>query len=163
MGISTGGSGRKPGLIFDWPGTVAPPGAMALPTAPTNVSRSAYAKIFLAIGTVWGAGDGVNTFGLPWCAADQTTVQASGNVGTQTAGANKSHTHTATQAAHSHSYYDEGTTGVGGNIGGGATGEGYSGGYRTTSAIAPGITVYADGVSANLPAGARVLKCIQYA
>ena len=47
--------------------------AFAMPTPPTGwlkcngqqVSRTTYRALFLAIGTIFGAGDGVNTFNLP--------------------------------------------------------------------------------------------------
>jgi len=55
---------------------VTPPGAVvsfAMPTPPTGwlkcngqqVSRTTYARLFAAIGTAFGAGDGLNTFNLP--------------------------------------------------------------------------------------------------
>lgn len=55
---------------------MAPPGKFAyfaMPTAPTGwlkcngavVSRTVYSRLWNAIGTTWGVGDGVTTFGLP--------------------------------------------------------------------------------------------------
>lgn len=170
MGISKAGSGRKIGDIFDHAGTVAPPGAMAVPIAPTNISRALYAKLFKVIGVTWGAGDGVNTFGMPYIKADHAAVQANGNVGTETAGAAISHTHSATQVAHSHTKGDgyaqtgEGVllNGVNGLISSRTDRRSVTS-SGVIDAAQPAITVNATGGANNLAAGVRVLKCIQYA
>ncbi|GGI16893.1 phage tail protein [Oxalicibacterium faecigallinarum] len=143
MAITKGGKARKAGDIFDHAGTVPPAGAIALPIAQTNVSREAYAKLFLAIGTRWGAGDGVTTFGLPWLKPDHTLVQANGNVGESTAGQVIQHNHTVPMSVISVIRYPGG---------GGDT-------YPTYSNTNTSNT----GGDANLAAGVRVLKCIQYA
>lgn len=144
MGISKSGGGRKVGEIFDHSGTVAPPGAMALPIAQTNASRTAYAKLFLAIGITWGAGDGVNTFGLPWMKPDHAAVQANGNVGTETVGQNLSHIHNIVSGLASYATYT------------GLLGPGNS------TAGSTDMLIQASGGTHNLAAGVRLLKCIQY-
>lgn len=131
------------GMIFDHAGTSAPAGALLCPTSPANISRTTYTKLFAAIGTTWGAGDGATTFGMPWFPADYATVQANGNVGTQTTGAVISHTHGYTHVT--------GTLPV------------QSGGnnapvYNTSGAA----TSAATGGAGNMAAGSRVLKCVQY-
>lgn len=133
------------GMIFPYSGTTAPAGALALPTAPTNISRTTYAKLFAAIGTTWGVGDGATTFGMPYCPANQVPVQANANVGTSTVGQVIAHTHTSnamiTPPRHSTA-----------SIGGGAEGYQLSGTGASDS----------TGGAANLPAGVRVLYCVQY-
>lgn len=129
------------GTIIDFAGTVAPTGFLALPTVPTNVLRSAYPALFTAIGTTWGIGDGSTTFGLPYFPANYASVQATGNVGTITAGQ---------VIAHNHVMNVNPTTGSG--TGGGGAFVGF-----TTSSILTGDT----GGTANLAAGMRVRKCIK--
>lgn len=132
------------GAWIDFTGTVAPPNFFIAPLAPTNISRTTYAKLFSVIGTTWGVGDGSTTFGSPYCPADQTTVQANGNAGGITVGAN---------LAHSHS----GTVGVGVNGSVGVTG-------GIIGVQSDGITtaIGSTGGSANLPAGVRVAKIVRY-
>jgi len=69
------------------------------------VSRTTYATLFAAIGTIWGSGDGLNTFNLP----DLQNLFVRGASGTSGAGTSEaqsiqSHTHsaTATDAGHTH-------------------------------------------------------------
>ena len=53
-----------PGVILDFAGTGdLPPGWLAC--AGQAVSRTTYARLFAAIGTTWGAGDGSTTFNVP--------------------------------------------------------------------------------------------------
>lgn len=62
--------GDYPVIVGSEVGSVS---AFAMPTAPTGwlvcdgsaVSRTEYADLFAAIGTIWGDGDGVSTFNLP--------------------------------------------------------------------------------------------------
>jgi hypothetical protein len=56
------GSGLS-GSIVTWPGAVVPTGY--LECAGQLVSRTTYDKIFAAIGTLYGSGDGSSTFNLP--------------------------------------------------------------------------------------------------
>ena len=90
---------------------VAPAGAVlhfAMAAAPAGwlkangalVSRATYAALFAAIGTVFGAGDGVTTFALPDLRGeflraldDGRGVDAARALGTAQAGAVQSHTH----------------------------------------------------------------------
>jgi hypothetical protein len=136
---------RDIGMIFDHSGTTAPAGSLACPIAPTNISRTAYpalTKFLVDAGSPWGAGDGVTTIGMPWFAADQTGVQANGNVGTNTVGQNLSHTHQIHE----------------GNAGGGIAG--YTVGIYNGNSGQVG--TLASGGTANLAAGNRVLKCVKY-
>jgi hypothetical protein len=83
-----------PGTIIAYSGTTAPTGFLACPTTQTNVSRTTYARLFAAIGTTWGVGDGSTTFGMPWVPGDYALLQAGvGSVGTATVGEVISHNH----------------------------------------------------------------------
>lgn len=55
--------GVPAGAMFPFAGTAAPTGYLLCDGS--AVSRSTYAALFTAIGTVWGAGDGTTTFNLP--------------------------------------------------------------------------------------------------
>jgi hypothetical protein len=134
-------TGRSPGDIFLHAGTTAPAGSLVCPTSVTNVSRTTYARLFAAIGTTWGVGDGATTFGIPWLPADYSLLQANSNVGTQSVGAVIAHVHTT------------GVNSMAGNNGG--TGPG------TSEIPSPG-TVTSTGGAANYAAGARVLMCVQF-
>ena len=137
--------GVKPGMMFDFPGTSAPAGYLLVPTAATNISRATYAALYAAIGTTWGAGDGATTFGLPWVRADGVTLQASGNVGTQSAGSVGAHSHTV-------------PSNLTGTVWLTSTVTGYSGIIPGTASATTGTT----GGTSNLAAGSRFLKCIKY-
>ena len=52
-----------PGTIIHYAGRTVPSGWLICNGA--NVSRTDYAALFAAIGTIYGTGDGVTTFGLP--------------------------------------------------------------------------------------------------
>lgn len=60
--------GVPPGTILDYAGSSAPAGYILLTgtiASPQNVSRTTFARLFAALGTTWGTGDGSTTFGLP--------------------------------------------------------------------------------------------------
>ena len=63
MQVAGGGGSSQPGTVFYFGGTSAPQGS--LPCNGAAVSRTTYAKLFAAIGTIWGAGDGSTTFNVP--------------------------------------------------------------------------------------------------
>lgn len=52
-----------PGTVLAFAGATAPAGYLLC--YGQNVSRTAYAALFAALGTAWGSGDGSTTFGLP--------------------------------------------------------------------------------------------------
>jgi microcystin-dependent protein len=95
-----------PGQIIVTAGKQAPPYTLLCNGA--AISRAQYAELFAAIGTTYGAGDGVTTFNLPNLGEGtviKATVDAT-KVGTYSAGALLTHTHGATAAAggdHGHS------------------------------------------------------------
>lgn len=98
--------------------SLAPAGLVAYfaqPTAPAMwlkcngaaVSRTAYSNLFAAIGTLYGAGDGVSTFNLPdlrgefiRCWDDGRGVDSGRTIGTLQYGLIASHTHTGLTDAH---------------------------------------------------------------
>ncbi|MGE0349805.1 tail fiber protein [Hydrogenophaga sp.] len=130
----------QPGDWKAFSGPVAPSGWRALPTAPTNISRTGVnAALFAAIGTTWGAGDGSTTFGSPYLPANHVPVQASGNVGTATVGE---------VIAHAHSQFGQNAAGLGYNTGAGAN-------NNVTA------NTGSTGGTANLAAGVRVLWCVK--
>lgn len=67
FGTFTAGAGSvrtlSPGIILPWATSTPPAGALACDG--TAVSRVTYAALFGVIGTIWGPGDGSNTFNLP--------------------------------------------------------------------------------------------------
>lgn len=95
-----------PGQIIVTAGSQAP--AYTLLCNGAAISRAQYADLFAAIGTTYGAGDGVTTFNVPRLGEGtviKATVDAT-KIGTYSAGALLTHTHGATSAAsgdHGHS------------------------------------------------------------
>jgi len=63
MPVSSGASGIRPGTVAHFAAATAPAGWIKANGA--AVSRTAYAGLFLAIGTTYGAGDGTTTFNVP--------------------------------------------------------------------------------------------------
>jgi microcystin-dependent protein len=136
-----------PGSVIVWAGATAPAGYLQLPNALANVSRTAYADLFSAIGTQWGVGDGATTFGLPWLPAAYAILQAAGmaGVGAQTIGQVINHIHTVP--------FNFGST-LGGtslNANGNTIG---SSAYTTNNPTGGG--------AANLAAGVGFMLCIKY-
>jgi microcystin-dependent protein len=94
-----------PGVIWEYAGTVAPPGWILLPPGAT-ASRTEHAALFDLIGVIYGAGNGSTTFGLPGragrVAVGLDTTQTDFNTLGKTDGA-KTHTLTVEEMpAHSH-------------------------------------------------------------
>ena len=58
-----GGGSSQPGTVFYFGGKSAPQGSLLCNGA--AVSRTTYAKLFAAIGTIWGAGNRSTTFNVP--------------------------------------------------------------------------------------------------
>lgn len=63
------------GAMIDWPSAIIPQGWLARDGS--AVSRTTYADLFAVIGTLYGAGDGVDTFNLP-NDTDRVSVGAGG-------------------------------------------------------------------------------------
>lgn len=103
-----------PGVVVMYAGTTAPSGSLMCNGA--AVSRTAYERLFAAIGTTYGSGDGSTTFNVPNLSGRVVVgVGSAGGLGA-TGGAAEvaltepqlpSHTHTGTTSAagnHSHQY-----------------------------------------------------------
>lgn len=132
-------SGSVPvGTIIDFAGSGTPAGFLLCPTTPTTVSRTTYARLFAVIGTLWGAGDGSTTFGIPYFENGYTAVSWPSNPGGTTQGVVQSHVHGigAPNAAAS----------VGGTVLG----------HNSTTGGATGQS------GDNMAAGRGVRKCIRY-
>lgn len=134
-------AGVPAGSVLDFAGSSAPSGYLICDGS--LVSRTTYARLYDAVGTTWGAGDGSTTFQLPDLRGRVTlgvgtgssltsrVLAATGGAETHTlsTGEMPSHTHTQdshnhTQNAHSHGFsrfanYDFGA-GVGGLNGNGS-------------------------------------------
>lgn len=130
------------GTIIQFAGNTPPIGYMECPTVATNVSRTTYAALFAAIGTLWGAGDGSTTFGIPYLEADHTWLQAGGSaVGSFTSGEVISHNHTFQSQLL-----------LAGVTGGAAYFAQFTGASNTSS----------TGGAANKAAGRRLKYCVKY-
>lgn len=141
------------GAIIAFGATSAPSGW--LPCDGSAVSRTTYARLFAAIGTTWGSGDGSATFNVPDLRG--YFLRGSGTNGDGSSGPSlgvkqsddfKSHTHTATQASHTHTVSSATSTG-GTDLQGGT---GYNRNVSaTTSSAQPAITVDATGGTETRP------------
>lgn len=87
------------GVVWDYAGASVPDGWLRCDG--TAVSRTTYARLFSAIGTIWGVGDGSTTFNLP----DQTDAYRIG-AGTDPVGSTVGNTGSTLDLTHEH---DEGT------------------------------------------------------
>jgi microcystin-dependent protein len=107
-----------PGVISMYGGTASPMGHLFCDG--TEVSRTTYSRLFDVIGTIYGAGDNVNTFNLPnlqgrvpvGLKASEPVFNALGNVGgtgAHTLSVNEmpSHNHSITDPGHTHSYFNQ--------------------------------------------------------
>jgi microcystin-dependent protein len=114
----TGQGVCPPGALMDFALLAAPAGWLACDGQ--AVSRTTYAALFAAVGTLWGAGDGTTTFNVPNMMSrfrrhrDNATL--AGAVGTLKGPVNLAHTHTGSgntgtiSADHVHSF--SGSTGT---------------------------------------------------
>lgn len=132
------------GTVIMFSGANAPTNYLKIPTAATNVSRTAYAALFAVIGTTYGSGDGSTTFGLPYIGSGGAALQ--GTVGTTTAGVMPSHAHSYTVINYPNLSWGAGVNGSWGMISGTSNG--------TTGATGSG--------SLNLAAGSYFTFAIKY-
>jgi microcystin-dependent protein len=173
------------GATWAVPTVQTPPGAVmhyATQTAPdgwlvcngSTVSRLDYPALFAAIGTVYGAGDGVTTFVLPDLRGEFIRgwdggrgVDAGRAFGTLQVDAFKSHNHTLTDPGHSHSatWYAAGNGSGGGPYAWSqASNLANQNRDRTTTVdkAATGITIAATGSIETRPRNVALLPCIKY-
>jgi len=132
------------GSVLDFAGGALPPNFLLVPLVPTNLNRTTYAALFAVIGTLWGAGDGSTTFGIPYVPAGQPALN-NATPGGITAGQILAHTHTYTGAATTSRTDASGAPNVATAAGG-----------QITAGQAPA------GGSNNLPAGVYFQKIIRY-
>ena len=132
------------GSVLDFSGGALPPNFLLVPLVPTNLNRTTYAALFAVIGTLWGAGDGSTTFGMPYVPAGMPALNNS-TPGGITAGQILAHTHTAPGSNAS-------TYGPGSNV----NRLDPTTGTQTTTTQTPA------GGSNNLPAGTYFQKIIRY-
>lgn len=126
------GTGIPEGSVIPYAGSAAPSGWLLC--FGQAVSRTTYAALFAAIGTVYGTGDGSTTFNLPdmrgriaagvdnmgGTAANRVTSGGSGISGTTLGNAGGAETHTLTTAqlaSHTHNYGFTGNLQTGGSSG----------------------------------------------
>ncbi len=140
-----------PGVGAPFFGSVAPIGWLICNGA--AISRTTYARLFTAIGTTWGAGNGTTTFNIP-NGQNEFLRGASGTLplGTRQSDDIKSHAHGVNDPGHFHNW---GNTAQGfgvtpGNFGGFAQG-GPSPGALNTTASTTGISIQATGGSETRP------------
>lgn len=126
---------RIPGQVIVFAGKSAPPGTLLCNGA--AVSRTTYAGLFAAIGTLYGSGDGKTTFNLP-AMLEGTVVTHTvtpNSVGTATAGSAIAHTHGASSASAGAHAHTASTAGAGEHDHSGWTdAQGHHGHTGTTSA-----------------------------
>lgn len=90
------------GSVFAHAGTTVPSGYLLCNGA--AVSRTTYATLFSAIGTVFGSGDGSATFNVPDL-RDRTAVGVSSTIAIADTGGAKTHTLTSSEMpGHTHAY-----------------------------------------------------------
>lgn len=182
-----GGAGLRPGQLV---ATFSPaPVEHTLVCNGAAVSRTAYSGLFAAIGTRYGAGDGIDTFNLPNVPDGHALLGGmSTTVGGKTAGMVISHTHVAnaaTAGGHNHGgtvtaagnhTHRAPTSGESGGRGSYIAGASYNAGLSVemtpSGDHAHGINVDGDhshtvavapaGGSTNLAAGIKLLICIAY-
>jgi microcystin-dependent protein len=126
VGAGGGGMGSVPvGAVADFAGAAAPAGWLLC--CGQAISRTTWAALFAVIGTVFGAGDGATTFGLPdlrgrvtagvdnmgGAAANLLTMAGAGVNGVQLGASGGSqmapaHTHILTDPGHDHTLTDPG-------------------------------------------------------
>lgn len=142
------------------------------------VSRTAYAALFTALGTTYGAGDGFNTFGLPDLRGeflraldDGRGIDANRVLGSAQTGQNAAHTHsgsTTTAGSHSHSYtdnqpYNPRPTGLAGGIDAPAVwGQTLSGTTGAAGAHSHSFTTDSNGGTEARPRNVALLACIKF-
>lgn len=158
-----------PGQIATYGMTSCPSGWLA--ANGSAVSRSTYAILFSTIGSTWGNGDGSTTFNLPDLRG--TFVRGTGTngtygtavgqaVGTYAADTYLNHNHTASQAAHTHTYTQVTTTAQA--VGGSGSNYFNNSTTGTTSSTTPAVTVDTSttGGTETKPKNYGVLYCIKY-
>jgi microcystin-dependent protein len=144
-------------------GAIMPFGGTSAPLAwlycdGSAVSRSTYSNLFTAIGTIWGAGDGLTTFNLPDLRNMFLRGNGSSNVGTYEADSFTSHSHGVNDPGHAHflPYAPDQHSGTGF-----ARDTPKNTATSFTASAVTGISIQASGGSETRPVNRRVLYCIK--
>jgi microcystin-dependent protein len=129
------------------------------------VSRSTYATLFSAIGTIYGAGDGSTTFNLPdlrgefirgW--DDGRGVDSGRAMGSNQAFSTSASDLSVSPSSHSHSYSDETNSGTGGGQGGGGANTGTQTLSKTTGSQSLSVV---SSATETRPRSLALLACIK--
>lgn len=154
---------QQAGEVAHFATNVAPAGW--LPCNGAAVSRTTYARLFTAIGTRWGAGNGTTTFNVPdlrgeflrgWDNGRGLDVgRAFGSVQNDQ---NKLHSHSVSDPGHVHQSYGE--RGIGQGASGPNTVQ-QANGSQSTTLSTTGITLGADGGNESRPRNIALLLCIR--
>ena len=141
-------------------------------TAPTGylkangaaVSRTTYATLFAAIGTLYGGGDGSTTFNVPDLRGefirgfdDSRGVDSGRSMGSSQAEMIGPHNHGINDPGHSHSY----SGGDRQNLESGGQSQPGSQGGNTTGSQTTGITIHHNSGTENRPRNVALLACIK--
>lgn len=139
------------------------------------VSRTAYAALFAAIGTTFGAGDGSTTFNLPdlrgefirsW--DDGRTVDNGREFGTWQDSANKSHNHGGGTGGHSNGHHHKLDSLFWAKYDGSSQDCGVIGPYTQIDRYTSDVTanhwhgINSDGLAESRPRNIALLACIKY-
>lgn len=152
----------RSGLVSWFASSAAPTGWLKANGA--AISRTAYADLFAAIGTIYGAGDGSTTFNLPDLRGefirgydDGRGVDAGRTIGSWQDSDNKAHGHSYTDPGHAHYYrrYEDPGGGDGSPGGNGRA-------TVLTSTATTGITINSSGGTESRPRNIALLACIKY-
>lgn len=153
------------GAVFHFAMQTAPAGYLVCNGA--AVSRTAFAALFTAIGTLYGNGDGSTTFNLPdlrgefvrgW--DDSRGVDSGRTFGSAQSSQNLSHNHTITDPGHNHYIPGGNGTGSWGSYHD-TTSSAYEPDSSYTNSNNTGITINADGGSEARPRNVALLPCIK--
>jgi microcystin-dependent protein len=157
-----------PGAVMYFAQSTAPTGYLKANGA--AISRTAYAALFAAIGTTFGAGDGATTFALPDLrdkfAIGADSLYALGATGGSKDAVVVSHTHTATvtDPGHDHTLKGQNATADGFGAEWSPASETKSGGVNAalTGISVSNSTTGVSGTNANLPPYLALVACIKY-
>ena len=145
-------------------------------TAPTGyikangaaVSRTTYATLFTAIGTLYGAGDGSTTFNVPDLRGefirgfdDSRGVDSGRSMGSSQTEMIGPHNHTINDSGHNHTVSDVQGPNDNTASGGSPVPAGGSSSTKTTSTATTGITINNNSGTENRPRNVALLACIK--
>lgn len=156
--------GCPPGAIMAFGMAAAPTGWLECNGAAVN--RTTYAALYTAIGTTWGAGDGVTTFNVPDLRAqflrgwDHGKGTDTGRTfGSYQADMYAAHKHTLTDPGHTHGLPKVGSSGTSGVLYEGFSVADYT--SRLSASATTGITMANSGGAETAPKNYAILYAIK--